>query len=197
METKDGVRTFHAESRQAWREWLQSNHDGEKSVWLIIYKKASKVPTVFYDEAVDEAMCFGWVDSKVNKRDELSYFQYFARRNPKSNWSRVNKEKIARLLEEGRMAKPGLKMVELAKETGTWTALDEVENLIIPPDMMEEFEKYAHARENWEAFPRSVKRSILEWIFNAKRPPTRAKRIAETVSMAEENLRANQYERKG
>ncbi|MEM6631207.1 MAG: YdeI/OmpD-associated family protein [Bacteroidota bacterium] len=194
MATKDGVKTFYAESREAWREWLQTYHDIEKSVWLIIYKKASKVPTVFYDEAVDEAMCFGWVDSKINKKDAQSYYQYFARRNPKSNWSRVNKEKIGRLLAEGRMAEPGLNMVELAKETGTWTALDDVENLVIPPDMLEEFEKYAQAQENWEAFPRSVKRGILEWIFNAKRPATRMKRIVETVSLAEENRRANQYE---
>ena len=193
---KDGVKTFHAESRQAWREWLRENGENEKSVWLIIYKKKSKVPTVYYDEAVDEAMCFGWVDSKINARDELSFFQYFAKRNPKSNWSRVNKEKIARLMEAGLMEGPGLEMVRIAKENGTWTALDDVENLLIPPDMLKEFEKYTSAQENWENFPRSVKRGILEWIFNAKRPATRAKRIVETVSKAEQNIRANQY-RKG
>jgi len=190
---RNGVKTFHAESREAWRAWLAANGQVEKSVWLIIYKKDSGVPTVYYDEAVDEAMCFGWVDSKVNKNDDQSYFQYFARRNPKSNWSWVNKEKIARLMAEGRMAEPGLAMVKLAKDTGTWTALDDVENLVIPPDMREAFEAYPNALENWEAFPRSVKRSILEWIFTAKRPATREKRIAETVSKAEENIRANQY----
>ena len=193
---KDGVKTFHAESREVWREWLRENGENEKSVWLIIYKKKSKVPTVYYNEAVDEALCFGWVDSKINARDEESFFQYFAKRNPKSNWSRVNKEKVARLIEAGLMEEPGLEMVKIAKENGTWTALDDVENLFIPPDMLKEFEKYTGARENWENFPRSVKRGILEWIFNAKRPATRAKRIVETVAKAEQNIRANQY-RKG
>ncbi len=151
------------------------------------------MPTLSYDESVDEALCFGWIDSKINKRDELSFMRYFAKRNPKSNWSRVNKEKVVSLMEAGLMEEPGLKMVEHAKESGTWNALDEVENLVIPPDMLEEFEKYTSARENWEAFPRSIKRNILEWILNAKRPATRAKRIANAVSKAEENIRANQY----
>lgn len=127
MQTKDGFPITQAGSAQEWRQWLQENHTREQAVWLVIYRKESGVPSVYYPEAVDEALCFGWIDSKPNKRDEQSYFQFFSRRNPKSNWSRINKEKVARLTAEGKMAPAGLKMVELAKKTGpgrpwkTWT----------------------------------------------------------------------------
>lgn len=169
---EDGVKTFYAADRQAWRKWLEDNHDTEKSVWLITYHKKSDTPSVYYDDAVDEALCFGWVDSKPNKRDEESYFQYFSSRNPKSNWSRLNKEKVARLIKEGRMAESGLKMIEIAKENGTWTALEDVENLVMPDDLQEAFDANPKAYQNYEAFPPSSKRGILEWIFNAKRPET-------------------------
>lgn len=193
MEVYNSIRTFHAKSREDWRKWLKKNHSTEKSVWLIIYKKQSETPSVYYPEAVDEALCFGWIDSKPNKRDEESYYQFFAKRNPKSNWSKVNKEKIARLVEKGLMQSAGLEMIEIAKENGTWTALDEVENLIIPDDLQELFSDNKTAFKNWERFPPSSKRGILEWILNAKKPETRLKRIEETVSFAEKNIRANHY----
>ncbi|MEM0997499.1 MAG: YdeI/OmpD-associated family protein [Bacteroidota bacterium] len=191
----DKSQAIEVRNLAAWREWLAAHHDREKNVWLIIYHKKSGVPTVYYDEAVDEAMCWGWVDSKINKRDGQSYFQYFARRNPKSNWSRVNKEKVARMEAEGRMQEAGRKLVRWAQANGTWTALDDVENLVIPPDLQAEFAARPPALEHWESFPRSVKRGILEWILNAKRPATRHKRILETAELAEYNLRANQYPR--
>jgi uncharacterized protein YdeI (YjbR/CyaY-like superfamily) len=195
MELKDGVKTFHARSRSEWREWLMQNHRSEQSVWLIIYKKSSGVSTVLYPEAVDEGLCFGWIDSKPNKRDENSYYQFFSKRNPKSNWSRVNKDKVARLLAENLIMPAGLESIEIAKQNGTWTALDAVEDLVIPVDMQQEFDRDPVALENWENFPRSAKRGILEWILNAKRPETRQKRIVETVRLAHENVRANQFVR--
>ena len=94
MELHNNIKTFHAKTRKNWRKWLEKNHESEKSVWLIIYKKESETPSIYYPEAVDEALCFGWIDSKPNKRDEHSYYQFFSKRNPKSNWSKVNKEKI-------------------------------------------------------------------------------------------------------
>lgn len=193
MEVYNNVQTFHAKSPKEWRKWLEKNHQSEKSVWLIIYKKESEISSVYYPEAVDEALCFGWIDSKPNKRDENSYYQFFAKRNPKSNWSRVNKEKIAKLLEKGLMHPAGLEMIEIAKHNGTWTALDEVENLIIPDDLQKLFSDNKTAFINWERFPPSSKRGILEWILNAKKPETRQKRITETVSLAEKNIRANHY----
>lgn len=191
METKDGINTFYAPDRATWRQWLSAHHEKEKSVWLIIYRKDSKTPSVYYPEAVDEALCFGWIDSKPNKRDEESYYQFFAKRNPKSNWSKVNKGKVERLMKDGWMTEAGLKMVEIAKQNGTWTALDEVEAIQIPQDLQQLFDQNKTAFQNWEKFSRSSKRGILEWILNAKQAHTRQKRIEETVRLASENIKAN------
>lgn len=193
MELKDGVKTFYAKSRAEWRSWLLRNHKKEKSVWLIIYQMKSQVPSVYYLEAVDEALCFGWIDSKPNKRDAESRYQYFAKRNPKSNWSKINKEKVARLAEQGLMTEAGLEMVELAKCTGTWDALNNIDDLILPDDLQRRFNRNKLALKNWSEFPPSTKRGILDWIQSAKRPETRQKRIDETVSLAAKNIRANQF----
>lgn len=193
MEAYNGIQTFYAKSRKEWRKWLAKNHETEKAVWLIIYKKESGTPSVYYSEGVDEALCFGWIDSKANKRDEKSYYQYFAKRNPKSNWSKVNKEKVAKLIEQDLIQPAGYHMITLAKQTGTWTALDEVDNITIPEDLQQLFAKNKIAFEHWEAFSRSIKRGILEWILNAKKPETRQKRIEETVALAAKNIKANQY----
>ncbi|MCS7037858.1 MAG: YdeI/OmpD-associated family protein [Saprospiraceae bacterium] len=186
-----GVRTFYAKDRQAWRDWLAAHHASEKAVWLILYKKESGVPSVYYSEAVDEALCFGWIDSKPNKRDANSYYQFFAQRNPKSNWSRVNKEKVARLIEQGLMQPAGEAMIALAKQMGTWDALDDVENTTLPDDLRALFEQNPVAYAHWEHFPRSATRAILEWILNAKKAETRQKRIEQTVALAEKNIKAN------
>jgi uncharacterized protein YdeI (YjbR/CyaY-like superfamily) len=193
LELKDGIKTFYAKTQKEWRKWLEENHQSEKSVWLIIYKKESGTPSVYYTDAVDEAICFGWIDSKPNKRDDESYYQFFAKRNPKSNWSKVNKGKVARLLEKGLLAPAGLEAIETAKQNGTWTALDKVEELTIPEDLQKAFDQNKTAFDNWEKFPRSSKRGILEWILNAKRPETRQGRIDETVKLAKENIKANHY----
>ena len=188
--------SFHAPSRAAWRQWLIEHHATEKSVWLTIYKKGSNTPSVTYDEAVDEALCFGWVDSSIKKGNEEFYYQFFAKRNPRSNWSRVNKAKVEKLITAGLMTDAGMAMVNLAKQTGTWTALDEVENLINPPDLQAQLDANSTAKNYFAAFPRSVKRGILEWLLNAKTPETRQKRIREVVTLAERNERANQYKPK-
>lgn len=193
MEFKDNLPIVHSSSRIAWIAWLFENHRKFQSVWLVIQRKDSGEASVYYSEAVDEALCFGWIDSKPNKRDDKSYYQLFSKRNPKSNWSRVNKEKVAVLIEQNLMMPPGLEIIKIAKQNGTWDALNEVEDLVIPNDMMEVFNQHKTALFNWNNFPPSARRGILEWIFNAKRPETRKKRILETVQMANENKRANQY----
>lgn len=193
MEMYQGIQAFHALSKNEWRNWLLQNHQSEKSIWLIIYKKESQIPSVYYSEAVDEALCFGWIDSKPNKRDENSYYQFFAKRSPKSNWSKVNKAKVSRLIEQNLMHPSGLEMIEIAQKNGTWNALDDVENQIIPLDLHQQFQKNKIAFENWENFPKSSKRLILEWIMTAKKSETRQKRIDETVSLAEKNIKANHY----
>lgn len=196
MELKNGIPTFYAKNQQAWRNWLLKNHATAKSVWLIIYKKETGVPSVYYPEAVDEALCFGWIDSKPNKRNDESYYQFFAKRNPKSNWSKVNKEKIARLIKAKKMHASGMAMVKLAKETGTWNALNDVDKMQVPADMQALFNKNKIAFENWQAFSKSSRRGILEWVLQAKRPETRQKRIEETVALATKNIKANQFIKK-
>jgi len=191
IELKDGVTTFYAKSRKEWRKWLEKNHTKQSSVWLIIYKKQSSVSSVYYREAVDEALCFGWIDSKAIKRDTESYSQFFARRNPKSNWSAVNKKKVKELIKDKLMMEAGLKAVATAKLNGKWNALDEIDKKIIPDDLRKALDKNKTARQFFKGFSPSSAKGILEWISNAKRPETRQKRIDETVRLAAMNIKAN------
>ncbi|MEM1096955.1 MAG: YdeI/OmpD-associated family protein [Bacteroidota bacterium] len=186
----------HPLTRAAWRAWLEAHHAREDGVWLIRYKKATGKPAVRYDEAVEEALCFGWVDSKPNKLDDERSLLWFAPRKAGSNWSRLNKERIARMEAAGQMTPAGRAKVEAAKADGSWSALDDVENLVIPHDLADALAGYPDAAVHFDAFPRSAKRGILEWILNAKRAPTRAKRIAETARLAQDNIRANQWPRR-
>ena len=196
MEIKDGVKTFYAKDRKAWRNWLFKNQEKLKSVWLILYKKDATKKSISYAEAVEEALCFGWIDSKPNKRNDQSYYQFFAKRNPSSNWSKINKDRVRKLIDQGLMTPSGMAVIEQAKANGKWTALDEIENLVIPDDLKKMLKAKKAAAVHFEAFPRSVKRGILEWILNAKTPATRLRRIEETVSLAANNVRANQYKPK-
>lgn len=190
----DGFPVFYASSAEKWRDYLVEHHETTANTWLVIYKKDSGVPSLTYEEARDEALCFGWVDSKPNKRDADSYYLFFASRNPKSNWSRINKNRITELRKAGKLAPAGEAMVAEAKQRGTWDALNDVEDLIVPEDMAAAFDAAGgNARTNWDEFPPSVRRGILEWIFNAKTAPTRSKRINETVEKAGKNERANQF----
>jgi uncharacterized protein YdeI (YjbR/CyaY-like superfamily) len=185
--------SVHPLTRTEWRAWLEQNHTRKEGVWLVTYKKATGKPRVEYGESVEEALCFGWVDSKGNKLDEERSLLWFAPRKNGSNWSASNKERVERLIAAGLMAPAGLARIEAAKADGSWNALNAVEALEIPPDLQAVLGSYSAARQNFEAFPRSVKRAILEWISNAKRPETRAKRIEETARLAQEDIRANQW----
>jgi uncharacterized protein YdeI (YjbR/CyaY-like superfamily) len=187
--------SFHALTRAEWRAWLAANHAVMSGVWLISYKKASGKPAMSYEESVEEALCFGWVDSKGGKIDDERTMLYFAPRKKGSGWSRPNKERVERLIAAGLMQPAGLEKIEAAKADGSWTLLDAVEALEIPPDLQAALDAHPPAGENFAAFPRSVKRGILEWIVQAKRPETRAQRVEETARLAAENIRANQWRR--
>jgi uncharacterized protein YdeI (YjbR/CyaY-like superfamily) len=191
-----GYEVLLMQDAAAWRGWLHQHHATAKQVWLIIYNKGSKTKSVTYPEALDEALCYGWIDSKINKRDAESHYQFFSVRNAKSNWSKVNKDKVERLLAAGKMQPAGMAMIKLAKQTGTWKALEEVDNTITPPDLQAALDAQPKATAYFNAFPRSVKRGILEWILNAKTSVTRQKRIDETATLAAKNERANQYKKK-
>ncbi len=181
----------HPKTRSEWRRWLEQHHATSTGVWLVSYKKATGKPRLEYAEAVEEALCFGWVDSKAATLDEERSMLTFTPRNPKSAWSRPNKERVARLGKEGRMAKAGLDAVATAKSNGSWTALDSVEALKVPPDLAKALAGNKKAKRYFDVFPPSSKRIILWWIESAKREETRARRISETVRLAAENVRAN------
>jgi uncharacterized protein YdeI (YjbR/CyaY-like superfamily) len=185
--------SIHPKSRVDWRKWLEENHARAEGVWLVSYKKASGKQSFDYEESVEEALCFGWIDSKGNKLDDERTMLWFAPRKTGSKWAKPNKERVAKLMKAGLMAPAGLAKVEAAKKDGAWNALDGVDALEIPPDLAKALSKNKTAREYFETFPRSVKRAILEWILNAKKPETRAKRIEETVTLAEKNIRANKW----
>lgn len=193
---KKSFKEITPKSRKAWRTWLEKNFDSGESVWLILAKKNSGIATVGADEAVEEALCFGWIDSVPGKVDDQYFKILMSPRNPKSNWSKVNKDRVEKLIKQGLMTEAGLQVIEAAKKSGTWTALDNIENLVYPDQLKKAFTKNKLAKENFENFPKSVKRGILEWIINAKKEETQMKRITETVSLAEKNLRANQYIKK-
>ncbi len=187
--------SFHPLSRAEWRAWLEQNHTNDKGVWLITYKKATGKPRVDYEEAVEEALCFGWIDSKPNKLDAERSLLWFAPRKTGTGWSKPNKDRVTRMQQAGLMTPAGLAKVEAAKQDGSWSALDAIETLEIPPDLEAAFSANITAWQYFDAFPRSVKRGILEWISTAKRQETRARRIDETVTLAEQNIRANQWRR--
>jgi uncharacterized protein YdeI (YjbR/CyaY-like superfamily) len=185
--------TFYPKNRKEWREWLQENHNKKQSVWLIYNKKKSNVATVIYSEAVDEALCFGWIDSKAKPIDEHTFMQFFSKRKEKSVWSKVNKEKIERLAKEGLITKAGYEVIETAKLNGSWSILDQAEALIIPDDLEIEFQKRPNAKEYFLSLSRSDKRNILQWLVLAKRKETRDKRITEIVELAEKKQKPKQF----
>lgn len=192
MKGRYATEEVFAKDRAAWRRWLEDHHATSPAVWLVLGKKKSVVQTVTYDEAVEEALCFGWIDSKANPVDGERYKLWVAPRKARSGWSAVNKRRIDRLVAEGRMASAGLAAIDAAKADGSWSKLDASHALNIPKDLAAALKAYPHGRRNFDAFPPSARRGILQWIDGAKRPQTRAKRIEETARLANDNLRAHQ-----
>lgn len=180
-----------------WRAWLAENAATAADLVVGFHKKGTGTPSLTWPQSVEEALCFGWIDSKPNKLDEQRSMLWFAPRKPGTGWSRPNKARIERLLKAGLMHPSGLAKIEQAKADGSWTSLDAIEELAVPDDLAQALAAYPKAALHFEAFPRSVKRGILEWIHTAKKPETRATRIAETARLAELNERANQWRGKG
>ncbi len=189
----DGKPWVHPLTRAAWRTWLIANHDTSSGVHLVTWRKATGRPSVAYGDAVEEALCVGWVDSIAGKLDEERSTLWFTKRRPRSGWSRPNKERVERLLAAGLMLPAGIAAVEEAKRRGTWSLLDEVEDLVVPDDLAAALAATPPARANWDAFSRSARRGILEWIVQARRPETRARRVEETATLAARNEKANQW----
>ena len=180
----------YAPDQAAWRTWLRENHTSSPGVWLVYYKKESGEPSVTWDEAVEEALCYGWIDSKVNRVDERRYKQVFTPRKAGSVWSKVNKERLERLIAAGKMTPAGQIKIDQAKADGSWTFLDSVENLEVPDDLMNALRERDPALENFSAFPDGSKKQILLWIKTAKKGETRAKHIRDVVRSAARGERA-------
>ncbi len=181
--------TFYPKNNLAWQKWLEKNHAIKDSIWLIYYKKDSGISTIKYSDAVDIALCYGWIDSKQLPIDDEKHMQYFCKRKPKSVWSKVNKAKVEKLIAEGRMQQAGIDIINIAKQNGSWQVLDDAENLIIPKILEAEFAKYKNAKSNFENMSRTDKRNILQWLTMAKRPETIQNRITEIANLAEQGLK--------
>lgn len=181
---------FTPDSRAEWRRWLCENHAAATGVWLVFWKKSSGQPSLSYSEAVEEALCFGWIDSVRRAGNSEQYRQLFLPRKAGSGWSRVNKERVARLEAGGLLHASGKAKIEAAKAGGSWIKLDEIEDGVIPDDLQAALQVLPGASENFAAFARSSRRGILEWISNARTPATRERRISQTACMAAQNKRA-------
>jgi uncharacterized protein YdeI (YjbR/CyaY-like superfamily) len=178
------------ESRAELRDWLVNNHGQTDSIWLVTFKK-NKGPHVGYDDIVEEAICFGWIDSRVAKLDDARSMLMLSPRKSGSAWSKVNKDRVTKLLPLGLITPSGHKMIDQAKADGTWDKLNDVDALIEPDDLIAALSATPSARHMWDRFPPSSRRGILEWISAAKREETRAARVQQTATLAAQGIKAN------
>lgn len=194
--TEKPTESIQPKSILEWNKWLEQNHSRANGIWLITFKQATGRPRISYDDAVESALCFGWIDSKPRTLDAERSMLWFSPRKKGSAWSKRNKERVEKLVAANRLHEAGLAKIEEAKQDGSWIKLDSVEALEIPSDLRKAFKSNLGSNSNFDAFPRSTKRAILEWIGNAKTEATRAKRVSETATLAAENIRANQWTKK-
>lgn len=178
-------------SRKQWRTWLTNHHTQTDSIWLVTYKKHTGSRYLPYDEIVEEALCFGWIDSLPRKLDSDRTMLLLSPRRPKSPWSKLNKDRVTTMIGQSLMTPAGQAKIDQAKADGSWTFLDDVEALIIPDDLAAALAANSQAKEYFEAFSPSSKKGILQWIKRAKQTTTREKRIKKTVELAAQNIKAN------
>lgn len=183
---------LYFKSRAAWRAWLKKNHAGSDGLWLIFHKKHSPTPCVSYDEAVEEALCFGWIDSILKRIDDDTYRQRFTPRRPGSKWSELNKSRARKMIEEKKMTRAGFDALGDALESETRTArpLYQTAPTDPPPDFAKALCAHRTATSNWASFAPSYKRRYIVWITSAKRPETRAARIAEAITLIAKNVKS-------
>lgn len=186
---KNEIELFYPPNLTAWRNWLENNHVSKQAVWLVFYNKNSKTKSISWSEAVDVALCFGWIDSKKISIDKETSHQFFSKRKPKSTWSKINKDKVDRLIEQGLMTEAGFASIEIAKQNGSWTILDEVEELLIPADLEAKFADKPNSKDFFLSLSKSVRKIILAWLVFAKTQETRQKRITEIIDSAGQNLK--------
>lgn len=189
MSVLDEAPQLHADDRATWRAWLEENHAIARGVWLVTWRPGSGRARLDYESAIEEALCFGWVDSTGGHLDADRGKLYFAPRKPRSVWAATNKARVERLIAEGRMAPAGLAAIDRARANGSWEILDGPERLEVPDDLVAALEIHPPAAANFSAFPPSTRKMLLAWIASAMRPETRAARIAKTAEAAARNER--------
>lgn len=187
---KFGYPIYHAESRAQWRAWLEANHDATTGVWLCSWRTVTERPRCPYPEVVEEAICFGWIDSTANRLDDDRGLQLLTPRKPKSTWTRLNRQRAADMEAAGLMTDAGRRAVEAARRNGWWTIADAVEDLVEPDDLSAALDANPTARIAWDTFPPSARKAMLWWVISAAKPDTRARRIATIVAKAVTGERA-------
>lgn len=187
---KFGYPIYHAENRTQWRAWLEANHDSAPGVWLCSWRANTDRPACPYPDVVEEAICFGWIDSTVNLLDDHRGLQLLTPRKPRSTWTRLNRQRAADMEAAGRMTAAGHRAIEVAKQNGWWTILDPVEDLIEPDDLASALNANAAARAAWDEFPPSARKAMLWWVISAVKDDTRARRITSIVAKAARGERA-------
>ena len=190
---RDDLHQVWAPDVATWRTWLEEHHATEPGVWLMSWKKAAGKPSITWSEAVDEAICFGWIDSTRQSIDDLSFRQYFAPRKPRSNWSKINKDKVERLIAEGRMTPAGMAVIAEAKRNGSWNTLDAVEAMEMPDDLAVALDARPGARDYVDSLSKTRRWALLYWINGAKRPETRADRVRQVADAAAQSKRPERF----
>ena len=189
MPSLDQLERYYARSRDEWREWLKKNHQTSPGIWFIYYKKGTGERTMSYEDAVEEALRFGWIDSKVKTLDKKRYMQVFTPRKPGSTWSKLNKNRVKKLTKQGLMTPAGLEKVESAKKDGSWNMLSDVEDLILPDDLKKDLAADEKAEKNFQQYNDSTKKQMLWWIVSAKRSETRERRLKKVLNLVRHNQR--------
>ena len=190
MSVLDDAPLLQPEDRATWRAWLEANHATVRGVWLVMWRARSGRQALEYEAAIEEALCFGWVDGTAGTVDEDRGRLYFSQRRPRSVWAATNKARVERLIASGRMQPAGLAAIERAKADGSWTVLDGPERLEVPPDLADALDANPPAADRFASFPPSARKMMLSWVATAVRPETRASRIEQIAVRAARNERA-------
>jgi uncharacterized protein YdeI (YjbR/CyaY-like superfamily) len=192
MKGKTELPSIQPKSRKAWRAWLEKNHASSSGIWLVYAKKHTGIPSLTYAEAVEEALCFGWIDSLVHPIDDSLYKQIFTPRKATSAWSALNKTRVARLIADGLMTPAGMKLIDLAKTNGRWNTHDATDAMTMPPELKKALNANAAAKKNWPTYTASQQKAFLRMVDGAKTAATRATRVARVLDIVAKKMSFSQ-----
>jgi len=186
----DHLERIGFKNRDEWGRWLEDNHDASKGIWLVYYKKHTGKPSVYYNEAVEEALCFGWIDSIIKRLDDERYMQKFTPRNDLSSWSETNKKRVEKMIAQGKMTKHGMKKIEAARQNGKWDEIIESQpEHILSDDLFNILKSDEDAFSAFEKLPPSHKKMYASWIMTAKKDETKIRRTEKMMAMLKKGQR--------